>query len=441
MHSAKGQNGMVRALRLRRLVNAVMVAEALCIPCFVAGAVLGLVWYGGRRMGMELPWLLGVSVLAALMFLVFWSWRVLRGRMFSLRDAAALMDDQLELNAALSAGVQWGDEGMPACTMRQGGPVVRVRSWSPLAWMAAGLALAWCGAFLPLPRVEIRPVLPDVPPALVQAEAALNEVEKMEEVERTSVEPFREQLEALKQMSREEMYSHAGLEALDALRNKIGTAMQELGGRLQQTNEALAMSGSPNAQNQEGMQEGMQEAVQALRAAMEALDHSGLRMDSTTEARLNELASASSRRIDPETLRRLQERLKHASSRLKEMCEECGMASVASPDDDLVCRNAGEGDLPGQMGISRGRSDAPLAFQPEEREKLATRRHQVSNEDLEHAALGSVAGVEVSAPSPEEGGSGMESGGRAAQPARGGDAVWSENLTPREQSALKGIFK
>lgn len=165
--------------------------------------------------------------------------------------------------------------------------------------MAAGLALAWCGAFLPLPRVEIRPVLPDVPPALVQAEAALNEVEKMEEVERTSVEPFREQLEALKQMSREEMYSHAGLEALDALRNKIGTAMQELGGRLQQTNEALAMSGSPNAQNQEGMQEGMQEAVQALRAAMEALDHSGLRMDSTMEARLNELASASSRRIDP----------------------------------------------------------------------------------------------------------------------------------------------
>lgn len=434
MHSAKGQNGMVRALRLRRLVNAVMVAEALCIPCFVAGVVLGLVWYGGRRMGMELPWLFEASVLAALMFLVFWGWRVLRGRMFSLRDAAALMDEQLELNAALSAGVQWEDVGMPGCMVRQGGSVVRVRSWSPLAWMAAGLALAWCGALLPLPQVEIRPTLPDVPPALVQAETALDEIEKMEEVEKTSVEPFREQLEALKQMPREEMYSHAGLEALDALRNKIGTAMQELGGRLQQTNEALAMSGAPNAQNREGMQE----AVQALRAAMEGLDHSGLRMDSTMESRLNELASASSRRIDPETLRRLQERLKHASSRLKEMCEEC---RVASPDDDLVCRNAGEGGLPGQMGISRGRGDAPLAFRTEEREKLGTRRHRVNNEDLEHAALGSVAGVEVSSPSPEEGSSGMESGGRAAQPARGGDAVWSENLTPREQSALKGIFK
>ncbi|MEE0764434.1 hypothetical protein [Akkermansia sp.] len=437
MHSAKGQNGMVRALRLRRLVNAVMVAEALCIPCFVAGVVLGLIWYGGRRMGMELPWLFEASVLAALMFLVFWGWRVLRGRMFSLRDAAALMDEQLELNAALSAGVQWGDEGMPACTVRQGGSVVRVRSWSPLAWMAAGLVLALCGTLLPLPRVEVRPALPDVPPALVQAETALNEVEKMEEVERTSVEPFREQLEALKQMSREEMYSHVGLEALDALRNKIGTAMQELGGRLQQTNEALAQSGSHNTQNRENIEE----AMQALRTALEGLDHSGLRMDSTMEARLNELASASSRQIDPETLRRLQERLKHASSRLKEMCEECGMASVASPDDDPVCRNAGEGVLPGQMGISRGRGDAPLAFQPEEREKLGTRRHRVNNEDLEHTALGSVAGVEVSAPSPEEGGSGRESGGRAAQPARGGDAVWSENLTPREQFALKGIFK
>ena len=114
---------------------------------------------------------------------------------------------------------------------------------------------------------------------------------------------------------------------------------------------------------------------------------------------------------------------------------------MASPDDDPVCRNAGEGVLPGQMGISRGRGDAPLAFRTEEREKLGTRRHRVNNEDLEHAALGSVAGVEVSSPSPEEGSSGMESGGRAAQPARGGDAVWSENLTPREQSALKGIFK
>lgn len=437
MHSGKGQDGTVRALRLRRLVNIVMVAEALCIPCFAAGAVLGFVWYGGRRMGIDLPWLLGIAVLAALMFLVFWGWRNLRGRMFSLRDAAALMDEQLELNAALSAGMQWGEEGVTAGLMRQDGSVVRVRSWSPLAWMAAGLVLALCGVFLPLPRVEIRPVLPDVPPALVQAEAALNEVEKMEEVERTSVEPFREQLEALKQMSREEMYSHAGLEALDALRNKIGTAMQELGGRLQQTNEALAQSGSHNTQNRENIEE----AMQALRTALEGLDHSGLRMDSTMEARLNELASASSRQIDPETLRRLQERLKHASSRLKEMCGECGMASVASPDDDPVCRNAGEGVLPGQMGISRGRGDAPLAFQPEEQEKLGTRRHRVNNEDLEHAALSSVAGIEVSAPSPEEGGSGRESGGRAAQPARGGDAVWSENLTPREQSALKGIFK
>ena len=47
----------------------------------------------------------------------------------------------------------------------------------------------------------------------------------------------------------------------------------------------------------------------------------------------------------------------------------------------------------------------------------------------------------TAAPSPEGAGNGLEHGGRGARPARGGDAVWSDCLTPQEQSALKEIFR
>lgn len=427
-----------RTRRVQRLVNAVMVAESLCIPCFATGALLGLVWYGGRRADVDLRWLAGVTLLFSALFLAAWGWRSLRGRMFTRADAAALMDEQLGLHAALSAGAQWGTPGgNAAAAQRADASVVRVRSWSPLAWMAGGLALALCGALLPLPQLAGSVVFPDVPPALAQVEAALDAVEKMEEVDDASVEPFREQLENLKRMPREEMYSHAGLEALDALKNKTGTAMAELANRLQQANAALAQSAPGDGKGREDVQS----AMQALREAMQGLEGSGLNLDGAMAEQLNGWASAS-RQLDPETLRRLQERLRHASTQLQEMCETCGMASVASPGDgDLACQGGEEGTVPSDGGVSRGRGDAPLAFHPEGRERLDTVKQQVNHEDLEHAALGAVAGVEVAAPSPEEDGHRLEQGGRAAQPARGGDAVWSENLTPQEQSALKGIFK
>ena len=47
-----GQEWRRRISRMQWLLNAVLAVECLSMPFFAAGAVAGMVWYGGRRMGL-----------------------------------------------------------------------------------------------------------------------------------------------------------------------------------------------------------------------------------------------------------------------------------------------------------------------------------------------------------------------------------------------------
>lgn len=440
------QHGSKRLARLRRLVNAALALECTCVPFFASCAVLGLLLYGCRRLGLEWWWLAGGIALAAA-FPVVWGWRALRGRWFNRADAAALMDEQLGLHAALSAREQWrGTAGRRSVSVPGGGAVVYVRlraagGW--LAWLAGGAALIACGALLPLPVAETLAGRMEAPPSLTRVEKSLDELERMAQVDGSSVEPLREQLEALKRMSGEELYSHAGLEAADALKNKTASAMAALASQLQQAGAALEMA--DGADGKTGEDGG--DPMQAFREAMKGLEQSGLKPGGELARQLQQMTGAAARELDPETLRRLQQQLGQNARQLLEMCEQCGMAAggltdengqsgMALADGDAAAENAASG------GVSRGRGDAPLTFHQDERELLETETERVENRDLSRAALGSAAGVELTAPTPDnEGAGGVERGGRASAPARGGEAVWGENLTPREQNALKGIFK
>lgn len=432
------QEWPARISRVQWLVNAVMTAECLCIPFFAAGAVLGMAWYGGRRLGVDWGWLAAISLSAAVLFLAAWGWRKLRGRFFSRRDAAAFLDEQMGLHAALSAREEWGNstEGPERAVPQH--PVVRVRSVWCLGWLAGGVALMVCGALLPLPVQQAVRKLPELPPALSQVGEALDRLGEMESVDEKSLEPFREQLDALKQMSWNEMYSHAGLEAADALKGKTAAAVAGLSNQLYQTDSALSLLDSRNgASSPEGMQ--------SLQEALKGMESQALQPGGVMSRQLQELkAGLPSREIDPETARRLKDQLEQAAQQLRSMCGQCGMSFIASPDDNApMAREQGEGgdDETGGGGVGRGRGDAPLAFELEERRQLDTVSQRAVNEDLSRAALGDAAGVEMAAPSPEKKRGGLEHGGQGARPARGGDAVWSDQLTPQEQSALKGIFK
>ena len=67
----------------------------------------------------------------------------------------------------------------------------------------------------------------------------------------------------------------------------------------------------------------------------------------------------------------------------------------------MCIRDRGEGNEPGRGGTGRGRGDAPLAFEMEERPRLDTVSRRVVHEDLSRAVLGEAAGVETAAPNDE----------------------------------------
>ena len=87
-----GQEWRRRISRMQWLLNAVLAVECLSMPFFAAGAVAGMVWYGGRRMGVDWGWLAGGALAAAGFFLAVWGWLRLRGRFLSRRDTAAFRD-------------------------------------------------------------------------------------------------------------------------------------------------------------------------------------------------------------------------------------------------------------------------------------------------------------------------------------------------------------
>lgn len=427
-----------RVSRVQWLLNAVMTVESLCVPFFAAGAVTGMVWYGGRRLGADWGWLAGVSLAAVVLFLAAWGWLRLRGRFFSRRDTAAFLDEQMGLHAALSAGEEWGNAVAEEGGAARKNPVLRVRSVWCLGWLAGGAALMVCGALLPLPVSQSVQQFPDLPPVLAQVGDVLDRLAEMESVDKKSLEPFREQLEDLKKMYRNEMYSHAGLEAADALKEKTAAAVAGLSNQMFQTEAALSLLDSLNGASGP-------EAVQSLQEALTGMEALSLQPGGIMSRQLQELKdSLPSRQIDPETARRLKEQLERAAQQLRNMCGQCGMSMIAVPDDSSLMKSGqggGDGTGNGSGETGRGRGDAPLAFEMEARKQLDTVSRRVVNKDLSRAALGEAAGVETAAPSPEEVGEGLEYGGQGGRPARGGDAVWADHLTPQEQSALKGIFR
>ncbi len=428
--------GKVR--RVQWLVNTVTAAEGVSVPCFVAGTVLGLCWYMVRRLELGSVWMWStVGVVAVL--LIGWGLWHMRGRWFSRRDTEALLDEQLGLNAALCAREQWGAAAVTAQTLPDG-QVIKLRSAPWAAWMVGGVVLAICGGLLPLPEKAVAKVIPDLPPSLVQVEKALDMMEESGQIEEKSLEPFRDQLQDLKKKSYNEMFSHAGLETADALKGKAAAAVAGLSNEMFKADAALSMFENVNGASD-------MEGTQALKDALKGMQNQEIQPGGMVGRQLQELAqNADLSNLTPEQIQQLRQQLAQAAQQLRDMAAQCGMGQIMMPKDgDQPGQGDGEegeeGEGPGQGGISRGKGDAPLAFRPEAYEKLEALPNRVENNDLRRAALGDVTGVEASAPSPEHETSGPEHGGSGAHPSKGGDAVWSEELTPREQEALKGIFK
>ncbi len=409
--------------------------EALGLPSLVLGILLGLLLYVFRRTDSDFLWFYvccGLGVVG----LISWGIIKIRKNRLSQKDIAAFIDNQLHLNASLSAYEQWGYDSLP-----QAGKNISFR-WNvyrEFFFFAGAIIMVVAGGMLPLPQISsLPPLAMEVSPALTQLEKNLQQLDESEAIDKQSLEPFKEQLDLQKKQGFNEMYSHSGLEAADALLGRTASAVAGLSNKLSEVEHSLSAINSANANSAE-------QAANSLAEALKNLNQQELKPNEHLTDQLEKLANnLDTGNIKPEDMQKLMEQIKQNADKLKEMCNNMGACGfITEPDfDNPIQQNGNQGSQQDSNGgVGDDGTDAPLSFTLEQRKKLEALTQRVENKDLNHAAMGKNLGVENAAPTPESKRQLKQQGGTTSNPAKGGNAIWVDDLTPDEQSALKNIFK
>lgn len=418
--------------RLRTRVNFIALLDRAGLALCCAAAVCAFLAYLFRRLDVSL-WYAGGAIILIMAGCLGWAWFAGKNTRFRDTDARALLDEQLGLHGALSA-----EQEIRVTLPDYTGNAGQVCRWSPgrpLSWIGGAMTLILCGLFLPLPAKDtVSPGVRSVPPAFAQIETWLGQLEQEERIEQDSVEPFRRQLEELFKQSIEDMYTHASLEAVDALKSHTESAIRQFA-------RDTGTLGAALSELESQLNNGGEIDTRDLSAALEALETAPLQPGGELAGALGQIDPQHIRQLDPEQMKRLAQQLQKASGEINRLCRG-GQAGIADPDDPSF--NQGMGPLPlveGDGGIDRGRGDAPLAFSDKGVEPMGEADGRLESPDLSRAALGEQVGIQRGGhetdPSRTHAAGRTDAAGNAS---RGGDAAWTDNVTPREREALRKVF-
>lgn len=414
--------------RLQTRVNLIALLDKASMPVFCVGAVAAFLVYFMRRQEVD-PLYSGLIVGGLIAACLIWGWFQIRAGLFREKDSRAFLDEQLGLYGALSASVERNVE-LPQFPAKLGG-AYKWDSYKSFYWIAGGVALLLLGVLLPLSTdAETKPVIDSVPPALAQVEDWINQLEQQDDIEQETVEPLREQLDEFMKKSREEMYSHSGLEAADALKSHTENSMLDFARDLDALSNALG-------EMQSELNKGNEADTKDLSDALNALENAALQPGGQLAQSLTSIDPSSIKQLTPEQMKQLMDQLKNASDCVNQMCENG--SSVMDPDESPYKLVEGEG--PGRGGVDRGRGDAPLVFNENGTESIKGTSEKLDSDNMSNASLGEQVGIQRGAHDvdPEQAHR-VESSGSASQPALGGDAVWTDNVSPREREALRKVF-
>lgn len=424
----------ISGLTLR--INGVLWLERFSPGAFGTAVMAAIAMYALRRLQFAEGW--GWAV-----FAMGWgaaatvAWLRLRGRWFTRTDARVLLEYRLRLDAGLTAA----EAGLAEWPARVPLPpdLLRWRSATVIGWLGAAVALVIAGAWLPVPALDpwlVRPV--DKPPALVQTEDWLEALSKLDVVEPASVDPLVARAEELSRQSPENQYTHAGLEAADALREQTSAAMQGLAQALENASAALAPL----------EQAGATLTSEQLKSVGERMDAAlrGLREGSLT-ARADLLKACEAGAANPLALSaaqaaQLRQGLAQAGKQVRGVRGAEGAGTQIGGAAGLTGLALIAGQVPGQGGVGRGPGEAPLSFSDTASDTGPGKAETVANHDLSRAALGDLLGTQTGEheldPTRAQG---VTAAGSPGATAAGGDAVWVNRLTPAERAALSTFFK
>lgn len=419
--------------RLQKRVNAEILAEASSVPLGLVLSGLAIALYMGRRLDVLLIWVMAGGLVAVVAALV-WLFMKARHSFFSAKDARAYLDEQMGLYAALSASSEI-DVPLPAVPVSPTACLKR-KSWSSFYPVAGGVVLVIASWMLPLPEREraFEP-LSSLPPSLKQVTDWVDMAEKTPEIDPESIEEFQEQMKDLLAMSREEMYTHSGLEAADAMKENIKNASEEMTQNLKSLSESMSELQSASSKEARSL------SMQSLGKALADMEQSRMNLGGKLGNSLKNMNAHSMGQMTPDQLQKLRDQLNQAKSCANALCEKAFGEAV---DNDVLpeySKEPGEGKRPGKGGSGGGGDPVPISFEKDEYARIAGKDQQISPRDMERAALGDQMGVQMGEHDVDDTANTSPVSSKASSSAAtGGNAVWVDDLPPAERDAIKKVF-
>lgn len=399
------------------------------------------------------PWLLSAGVLAMAGILIArrnrwdesWSWWGFfallliggavafffsRSRWFSARDALVRLDSVQGLNNRLSAASA-GVGPWPAASSAQAtDPMLRWDLRESLLPSVAVLALLLGASQIPIPDA-LRPSDAgkiEKPTAMKQVEDWVEKLKAAEELDQEKVEALARQLNELSKKNPQDWYSQANLEAADSMREQTALAARSLqrdAEMADQVAEALSTQGAQmDPEMAKELSKQLGDALQNMAAGK--LGMSKEMMEQLKNMDPNKLG----RQLNQQQLQQIRDNLKKGL----QACKNCA---------GLPEFKEGPGEEgPGKGGITRGPGTAPLSLSEHESQLATQKVETISNDDMSRATTGDMIALTNAKPKADgEGFTTGVSGQEAAEPGKGGEAVWRDNLMPEERESLRAYFK
>ena len=351
-------------------------------------------------------------------------------RFFASRDALVRLDWNLGLHNRLSAAAAGGGEFPPVQAGTDGYLFHWRKSGPPLA---ASARLVGAAATVPVTRPPARYIPASTPAAWTQTAEWIDALKKTDALQEPALEDLRERLEQLRQQPAQDWYSQSSLEAGDNLHEQTAQSIQALQRDLQSALDNL--EAMQRFTDQTSALE-TKSAQANLANALKGLELGNLPLNQEMLGHLKSADLSKLRDLDPKQIEEMKRRLKAGT----QVCKACLQPGGWDGKENVVAARA---PVPKDAKFARDHeSSAPLTYNEKPADLASTGKEAVSNGDLEHALPGDLLGVGKGEhnvnPSKY---AGPAAGGAAASNGQGGEAVWRNDLTPKEREVLKNFFK
>ncbi len=401
----------------------------LGVSIVFACALLVVRQHGGA--GLRWCWFAyGAGLLAAGLVAV---WRSRRD-FFNLGDALVRLEWHLGLHNRLSAAAA-GVGDYPAPQPASDGLRVRWRKIVPP--LAGAAVLVGSAAWVPVSTTGAKFLPTAAPPAWTQTAGWIDALRKTESVQEPAVEDLRERLEQLQNQPARDWFSQSSLEAGDNLREQTAQSMESLRRDLQSALDN--MEAMQRFTDQTSATE-MKATRENLESALKGLEMGNLPLNRELLNQLKQADLSNLKSLTPAQIAELKRRLKEGTK----VCQAC--LHPGEMEGKLAGLMVVKGAAVGQPGRKDERgggvSSAPLTLNEKPTQLGTTATEAVSNADLEHASPGELLGVgKGDHPVDPAKYTGPVAGGAIASNGEGGEAVWRNDLTPKEREVLKKFFK